>query len=297
MSRLSRILSQAGLALRKGLGQNFLVNQGILEKIAAASGAGPDSLVLEIGSGLGNLTELLARRSGRVLAVELDKRFAAIHESELGDIKNIDFLYGDFMDLDLPALFAGPALPDLRLVGNIPYHLTSPILFKLLACPVEFQSIALLMQREVAQRIVAEPGSRPYGILAAKLRTRYDADVAFQISPGSFLPPPRVHSALLRLYPRAEGPLTADADEREAYFRFVDSAFAQRRKYFAKGISGAAPDAPSRERVETALTEIGHLPTVRAEDLSPGELLSVFRLLGRPLLPGARERSSRAESH
>ena len=293
MSRISQLLSSAGLGLRKSLGQNFLVNQGALEKIAAASDAHSGSLVVEIGCGLGNLTELLARRAGLVVAVELDERFRSIHERELGALENVRFLYEDFIQLELAktvqaTLDAHPDLePDVRVVGNIPYHLTSPILFKLLASPAEIALIGLLMQREVAQRLCAQPGSRNYGILAVKAGVRFVPQLAFTISPGSFLPAPKVHSALACLTPRRDGALIADPAERQAFFDFVDAAFAQRRKMLAKSL--AATGRLPREATEDALTRLNLDPRSRAEQLAPTQLLALFQALDQPKLPTVRK--------
>ncbi|HNY25787.1 MAG TPA: 16S rRNA (adenine(1518)-N(6)/adenine(1519)-N(6))-dimethyltransferase RsmA [Candidatus Sumerlaeota bacterium] len=300
MSRLSHILSTAGLALKKGLGQNFLVNQGALQKIAAAIAPDPQSLVLEIGCGLGNLTELIAPHAAGLVAVELDERFRSIHERELLPMGNVQVLYADFMKINLqevleetvkktPALtHVGEAL-NIRIAGNIPYHLTSPILFKLIASPVEFASISLLMQREVAHRLSAAPGHRNYGILAVKILTRYVAETLFTVSPGSFLPPPKIHSALVRLTPRPGGPLIADPLERESFFAFVDAAFAQRRKFMSRSLMAASHGLLTREQVAEAQTRLGLDLNVRAEDLTPEQLLEVFQALGKPSLESNRK--------
>jgi 16S rRNA (adenine1518-N6/adenine1519-N6)-dimethyltransferase len=289
ISRISRILSQLDLPLKKGLGQNFLVNQGALEKIAASLGDTENSIVMDIGSGLGNLTELIARRAGSVLAIELDERFRPVHQVELRHFKNIQFLYGDFMELDLKAILPDAEKMDIRVAGNIPYHLTSPILFKLMASSLNFSRICLLMQREVAQRLVAQPGSREYGILAAKISTRYNAELAFIVSPGSFLPPPKIYSALVRFTPRPEGPLVSDSEERQNFFNFIDSAFAQRRKMIGKSIEAGTSGTIHREDVEKALVELGFLATARAEELAVNDLLALFRKLGSPRLPAIRK--------
>ncbi len=300
MSRLSHILSTAGLALKKGLGQNFLVNQGALQKIAAAIEPNAHSLVLEIGCGLGNLTELVAPHAGGLVAVELDERFRSIHERELLTLGNVRVVYADFMKVNLqeilketvtgtPALaHAGDAL-NIRIAGNIPYHLTSPILFKLIASPLDFASISLLMQREVAHRLSASPGHRNYGILAVKILTRYVAETLFTVAPGSFLPPPKIHSALVRLTPRPGGPLIADPIEREAFFAFVDAAFAQRRKFMSRSLMEASHGQITREQVAEALTRLSLDHTVRSEDLAPEQLLEVFQTLGKPTLESNRK--------
>lgn len=288
MSRISRNLAETGLRLKKGLGQNFLVNQNALRAIAEKTRAGEESLVLEIGCGLGNLSEMLAQRAARVDSVELDERFQAIHHRELGPYPNLHVHYKDFMDWDIRAYREEMAnFPDFRVVGNIPYHLTSPILFKLLETPVEYDGVYLLMQREVARRLAARPGEGGYGILAVKISVRFQARMLMQISPGSFRPPPKVHSALVELVPRESGPLLSDAEKRDCFFRFVDAAFAQRRKMLPKGL--AAAGIP-RDKVEAALAEREISPQCRAEALSPQQFLQLFEDLGAPTLPALRKR-------
>lgn len=290
MSRISQLLSEAGLSLKKSLGQNFLVSQPVLDRIANACGATQKSLVLEIGCGLGNLTEMLAKRAGHVLAVELDERFKNIHRRMLAPLGNVDVLYGDFMNVDIKTLLQRTTPDaDLRLAGNIPYHLTSPILFKLLASETDFDCIILLMQREVAHRLCAKPTSQHWGILAAKTHVRFNTELLFTVPPGAFLPPPKIHSALVRLTPRTDGMLIQNTEERQNFFTFIDAAFAQRRKFLAKSVTAAACGAIERSAIEAALAQCELPPNTRAEELSAEQLLTLFRTLGAPKLPTLRK--------
>ena len=288
MSRISRQLSQAGLALKKGLGQNFLVNQRALEKIAASVPSDAESVVIEIGCGLGNLTELLAERAHMVLAVELDERFRELHAEALGDKGNIQILYGDFMEVDLPDILQPFKGRPIHIVGNIPYHLTSPILFKIAQSSVDFASACILMQREVAERMSTGDDKQRHGILAVKMAVRFDVERVFTIAPGSFLPPPKVHSALVRMTSREHGWLVDNVEEMLAFFNYVDAAFAQRRKMLAKSLAAGSKGAIGREAAEAAMERLGIDLKSRAEALLPEAHLALFRELGRPAVPSVR---------
>jgi 16S rRNA (adenine1518-N6/adenine1519-N6)-dimethyltransferase len=295
MSRISKILSEAGLGLKKSLGQNFLVNEGALLKIAEAASGGTDTLVVEVGAGLGNLTEQLAERNGRVISVELDERFRELHVRELGHHKNIFFHYGDFLEVNLeemvrPHMEAKEGDARLHFVGNIPYHITSPILFKLMESPLRIDTICLLMQREVGFRLAADVGSKHYGILAIKAAVKYNAKVVFTISPGSFLPPPKVHSSLLKLTPRTEGPLLESPDDTLDFFAYIDAAFAQRRKFLSRSLSNGSDGRIPRDSIIDAMNTEGFKETARAEELSPEQHIALFRALGSPSLDSKRKR-------
>ncbi|MFW6303761.1 MAG: 16S rRNA (adenine(1518)-N(6)/adenine(1519)-N(6))-dimethyltransferase RsmA, partial [Candidatus Sumerlaeota bacterium] len=289
MSRISQLLSNAGLGLKKSLGQNFLVNEGALRKIAEAASGGKDTLVVEVGAGLGNLTEQLAERNGRVISVELDERFKALHQRELGHLQNIFFHYGDFLEIDLESLIA-PHLEAkegearLHFVGNIPYHITSPILFKLIESSLDIDCICLLMQREVGHRLAARRGSKHYGILAIKAAVKYEAKMVFTISPGSFLPPPKVHSSLVKLTPRPDGPLLDTTADIHAFFNYIDAAFSQRRKFLSRSLANGSKGRISRESIISALEQSSFKETVRAEELSPEEHVQLYHTLDRPKL-------------
>lgn len=278
MSRISRILTQAGLRTDKRFSQNFLVNQGALEGIVKASGAGPQTAVVEIGAGLGNLTELLAHAAGHVTAVELDRKFQPIHEKHLGAIPNLGFAYGDFLEMPIANLFHGDWQGERIIVGNIPYSITAKILMKLLDEHEAFSRAYILMQREVADRLRASEGTKAYSVLTVKLRCAFDIQSVLRISPRSFLPAPKVESTLVELTP-AQHPLELDRADRSEFFSMLDGAFGQRRKTLPNSISHSSAGQWSREEVARALVDIGLLPTARAEELSPEVFLKLFHLL------------------
>lgn len=286
MSRISRILSQEGLRPDKRFSQNFLVNQGALEAIVKASGATENSDVLEIGAGLGNLTELLSRAAAHVTAVELDRKFEPVHARLLGGLKNVRFEYGDFLQMPIEGLFPPECVGERLVVGNIPYSITAKILMKLLDGRSHFQRAYILMQREVADRLRAEPGSKRYSVLTAKLRCVFDIRARFRITAGSFLPAPKVDSTVVELTAAAV-PLEIEPPERHAFFAMMDGAFGQRRKTLPNSLSHASGGQWVREEVARGLEEVGLSPTSRAEELSPAQFLALFRVLSGRLGPAS----------
>ncbi|HVT40795.1 MAG TPA: 16S rRNA (adenine(1518)-N(6)/adenine(1519)-N(6))-dimethyltransferase RsmA, partial [Gemmatimonadaceae bacterium] len=192
---------------RKRLGQHFLTDPRILGRIADALGIAPDDTVIEIGSGRGGLTAQLAARAGRVIAIEVDRDLAALLREQHAGNERVTIVERDVLQVDLGALAGGAYL----VAGNVPYNITTPILFHALERPRPERAV-YLVQLEVAERVVAAPASAEYGALSANVQALADATLLFRVAPGSFSPPPKVESALLRIVPRAE-PLIAVHEE------------------------------------------------------------------------------------
>jgi 16S rRNA (adenine1518-N6/adenine1519-N6)-dimethyltransferase len=245
---------------RHALGQHFLASPGILDRIAAAAGPVPGETVLEIGSGKGALTLPLLKSGARVLAVEKDALLA--DELRAGAPEGLTVVEGDILDADWAGLLrgqgAGPG-PYL-VVGNLPYSISTPLHFLLLERRDIDRKAVYLVQREVAERLAAGPGGKDYAPLGILLQIHFDVRVLFKVAPGSFVPPPKVDSAVVSLERRAR-PLIEVEDE-AAFRKFLSAAFAQRRKTLANNL--AAAGAPP-ERVAAALNELGLDPRVRAE--------------------------------
>ncbi|GIW50731.1 MAG: ribosomal RNA small subunit methyltransferase A [Gemmatimonadales bacterium] len=269
---------------RARLGQHFLSDPRILGRIVEALNPSEQDVVLEIGAGRGTLTAALAPRVGRVIAIEKDRRLAselkrmqASPDSLLG--RKVSVVEGDALELDWHALaaelggarsFAGRA--GFKVVGNIPYYVTSPLIEKALSPPLP-QVIVFLVQREVAERLRAAPGSKAYGALSAGVQVLARVEKLFAVKAGSFKPRPRVDSAVVRMVP-IEEPLL-DPVEHEDFRAFVTALFGQRRKQLAHSLRFIT-DA-SAERVERWLGSMGIDPRRRVETLSPAELLELFR--------------------
>jgi 16S rRNA (adenine1518-N6/adenine1519-N6)-dimethyltransferase len=241
----------------------------VLARIADALAPSGDDTVVEIGPGRGALTAELLARAQRVVAIELDGALAARLRSEFADRDALTVIEGDALDLSL----AGAAgRPDYLVTGNVPYYITTPILFHSLEAPRSRRSV-FLVQREVAERVVASPGTPAYGALSVNVQALAEPTISFKIAPGAFTPPPRVESAVLRLVPRPD-PVVTD-DEQPEYSAFVIAAFGLRRKQMRRvlrTLRGMAPDVAG-----ALLKKVGVGPEVRPEVLGPGEFAAVFR--------------------
>jgi 16S rRNA (adenine1518-N6/adenine1519-N6)-dimethyltransferase len=253
---------------KHGLGQNFLVDAGVYRRIVAAAGLAPEDWVVEVGAGLGTLTRLLAAAaaSGRVLALERDAALAPALQAELRDRPNVEVWFGDAVAYDLGAA-AARAGRTLVMVGNLPYQISSPILFRLVEERRQVRRAVLMLQREVAERVTAPAGSPAYGGITVLIGLHFQARIAFGVGRRAFLPPPRVDSAVVRLEARAE-PAAPVADE--AYFaRVVRAAFGQRRKTLRNALRALEPGAaidPQRRGETLDLGEFARL----AVHLRPG---------------------------
>ncbi len=251
----------------KRLGQHFLRDARLLGRIADAVGAGPGDTVIEVGPGPGGLTAELAKRAGRVVALEKDR---ALARAIAGRWPNVAVVEGDALALDWHALAGGPFL----VAGNIPYNVTSPLVDKALA-PPRPASITFLVQREVADRLAASPATPEYGALTVGVRAVAAVAQLFRVPAGAFHPPPKVESAVVRLVPLA-APLVADA-ELPGFLRTVVGLFGFRRKQLLRGVRELT--GWGGEQAGAALARADVTPTLRPEALAPGEFVRLHRAL------------------
>jgi 16S rRNA (adenine1518-N6/adenine1519-N6)-dimethyltransferase len=256
---------------RKRLGQHFLTDPRVLARIADALAPTGDDTVVEIGPGRGALTAELLARAGRVVAIELDGTLAARLRSAYADQEALTVIEGDALDLSL-ASAAGRA--DYLAAGNVPYYITTPILFHSLEAPRPRRSV-FLVQREVAERVVAPPGTSAYGALSVNVQALAVPTVAFTIAPGAFTPPPHVESAVLHLVPRRD-PVVTDEEQRD-YSAFVIAAFGLRRKQMRRVLRTLRDLTPSA--ADALLGAAAIAPDVRPEVLTPAQFAAVFRAL------------------
>ena len=264
------------------LGQHFLFDPAILDRIVQTLNPSSDDLVVEIGAGQGTLTRRLARQVGRVVTIEKDRVLAATLSKGEGDAalpSNVQVVQGDALALDWHSLVSdvadlasGAPFPDFKVVGNIPYAITAPLIEKALQSPLP-QVAVYLIQREVAERLAAEPGGKAFGALTVGVQVVADVERLFTVKPGSFSPPPAVDSAVVRLTPLAE-PLVADS-ERLDFRRFVAAVFGQRRKQLSRALRTVT--GASKLEIDTKLQQLGFDPSFRPEVLTPRQILRLFR--------------------
>lgn len=263
--QIKSLLSRHGFRFSKSMGQNFLIVPAVPQEIAAASQADAKCGILEIGPGIGPLTAQLAQRAGKVVSVELDQKLLPILAETMAPYPNVEIVPGDIMKLDLPQLVAEKLDGFQPLVcANLPYNITTPVLTRLLECGL-FQSITVLIQREVAKRICAQPGTSDYGSFSLFCQYHADCQLLFEVPPECFLPAPKVTSAVLRMEPRKTPPISV-RDE-ALLFRTIQASFAQRRKKLLNGLTSGFGGELTREQLAQVLNECGFPETVRGEQL------------------------------
>ncbi|MBQ3134409.1 MAG: 16S rRNA (adenine(1518)-N(6)/adenine(1519)-N(6))-dimethyltransferase RsmA [Oscillospiraceae bacterium] len=261
---IKALLARHGFHFSKSMGQNFLIESWVPEDIAASSRADKSCCVLEIGPGIGPLTGQLSDRAGKVVAVELDRTLLPILSETLGRRDNVEIVPGDVMKLDIGELVA-TKFDGLTPVAcaNLPYNITTPVLTKLIESKL-FTSITVMIQREVALRICAAPGTGDYGAFSVFCQYHTKPELLFDVPPTCFLPAPKVTSSVLRLVPREK---PTEVEDEEFFFRVVRAAFAQRRKTLHNSLTSALGQPFSREMIAEAIAACGLRPDVRGERL------------------------------
>lgn len=265
LSTIRDLCARYDFALSKGFGQNFIINPGICPRIAEAAGIGPGWGALEVGPGIGVLTEQLCKRADKVVSIEVDKRLPPLLEETMAGYDNFKLVLNDVLKVDLKALLAEEfGDKPVAVCANLPYYITSPILMRLLEEKLPIRHITVMVQKEAAQRITAAPGSREAGAISYAVAYYAKPRLLFSVQPGSFYPPPKVTSAVIQLEVR-QSPAVETADE-AGFFRLIRAAFSQRRKTAANSISGAL--GIPKAAVMSALEAAGLPATARPEQLT-----------------------------
>lgn len=260
------VLQKYDFQFKKQFGQNFLIDLHVLGKIAASADLKEDDLCLEIGPGIGSLTQIMAERTKKVVAVEIDDRLISILNENLAAYPNVDLVHADFMSLDLAAFFKEHGLDrPVKVVANLPYYITTPIIMGLFESGVPLSMVVVMVQEEVAQRMQAKPGSKEYGALSLAVQYYAEPYLAAHVPKNCFIPRPNVGSAVIRLT-RREKPPVRTANEK-LMFSLIRASFGQRRKTLVNSLSGSSQLSFSKEEVTEALHDIGLDEKVRGEAL------------------------------
>ncbi len=274
---IKEILGKHGFTFSKSLGQNFLINPSVCPKMAELSGAGKGVGVIEIGPGIGVLTNELCKLSDKVVAIELDKRLLPVLDETLAEYDNIKIINSDVLELDLNKLieeeFKGM---EVVVCANLPYYITSPVIMKLLESKLPIKAITVMVQKEAALRICAEVGSRASGAVTVAVNYYAKPQMLFGVSAGSFMPAPKVDSAVMRLDVLKEPPVETDEQK---FFAVVKSAFSQRRKTVANSLSSGLG---IEKAMVISLLEGSDIPiNARAEKLSMQNFADIANNLGK----------------
>jgi len=267
--RTQEILKKYGFSFKKSLGQNFLIDPNILRNIVSHADLTKDSAAIEIGPGIGALTEHLARAAGKVVAFEIDQRLLPVLADTLSPYDNIEVIHADILEANVQQLFENQLkdYKDIMVVANLPYYVTTPILLKLLMDRLPIRGMVVMMQKEVADRITASPGTKAYGSLSIAIQYYMKAEIAMIVPKAVFMPQPNVDSAVITLT-RRENPPVQVKDE-EFLFKVSRGSFVQRRKTIINNLQSSLRDGKAKkELIIQALEKVGVDPTRRGETLS-----------------------------
>ena len=272
------ILQKYQFVFQKRFGQNFLIDPHVLEKIMAAAQIGPEDCVLEIGPGIGTMTQYLAERAARVVAVEIDEGLIPILRETLKDYGNVTLIRADILKVDIKELAQeyGGGRP-FKVVANLPYYITTPIVMGLLEGDAPVESITVMVQKEVADRMQAGPGSKDYGALSLAVQYYADPYIAANVPPNCFIPRPNVGSAVIRLTRHAVPPV--HVEDPALLFRIIRASFNQRRKTLVNSLNNSQELACTKEEAAQALEYLGLGPSVRGEALTLEEFAGIANYL------------------
>lgn len=273
------VIQKYQFAFQKRFGQNFLIDAHVLEKIVSAAGITKDDCVLEIGPGIGTMTQYLAENAGHVVAVEIDRNLIPILKETLADYDNVTVINEDILRVDIKTLaeeYNGGK--PIKVVANLPYYITTPIIMGLFESGVPIDNITVMVQKEVADRMKEGPGSKDYGALSLAVQYYAEPEIVANVPPNCFIPRPNVGSAVIRLTRHKEMPV--EVKDPALMFKIIRASFNQRRKTLQNGL-GNAPELPyTKEQIAAAIAEMGLTPTIRGEALSLAQFAQLSDILG-----------------
>ena len=273
------IIQKYEFMFQKKFGQNFLIDTHVLEKIISAAGITKNDCVLEIGPGIGTMTQYLAENAGHVVAVEIDRNLIPILKETLADYDNVTVINEDILRVDIKALaeeYNGGK--PIKVVANLPYYITTPIIMGLFESGVPIDNITVMVQKEVADRMQVGPGTKDYGALSLAVQYYAEPEIVANVPPNCFIPRPNVGSAVIRLTRHKEMPV--EVKDPALMFKIIRASFNQRRKTLQNGL-GNAPELPyTKEQIAAAIAEMGLTPTIRGEALSLAQFAQLSDILG-----------------
>ena len=274
------VLQKYGFVFQKRFGQNFLIDTRVLDRIIEASEITKDDFVLEIGPGIGTMTQYLADAAREVTAVEIDDALIPILQDTLKEWDNVSVIHGDILKTDIRKIAdeKNQGRP-IKVVANLPYYITTPIIMGLFESHVPVDSITVMVQKEVADRMQTGPGSKDYGALSLAVQYYAKPEIVANVPPNCFMPRPKVGSAGIRLPRHAETPV--QVDDEKLLFQIIRASFNQRRKTLANGLKNYEGLSFEKETIEAAIAECGFSPPVRGEALSLEEFAKLANVLGR----------------
>ena len=272
------IIQKYEFAFQKKFGQNFLIDGHVLNKIIAAAEITKDDFVLEIGPGIGTMTQYLAEAAGRVMAVEIDRMLIPILQETLAEYQNVEILNEDVLKVDIAALVEEKnGGKPIKVVANLPYYITTPIIMGLLENHVPVESITVMVQKEVAMRMQAGPGSKDYGALSLAVQYYCDPYIVANVPPNCFMPRPKVGSAVIRLKTHTQPPVTTK--DEQLMFRLIRASFNQRRKTLANGLNNSSELSFSKEQIAQAIEKLGVSASIRGEALTLEQFAALADIL------------------
>ena len=275
-STIEAIKEKHRFQLSKSLGQNFITDKNVIERIVEGAGAGEDDLVIEIGPGIGVLTAEAAEYAAKVVAIEIDSKLIPILDETLAKYDNVEVINQDILKTDLNEIIdvqrrSGSFTGDVKIIGNLPYYITTPIIMNILENSVRAESITIMMQKEVADRIKASPGNKTYGAISAAVQYYCEVEQVIFVPKEVFVPRPKVDSAVLKLTIRKERPV--DLIDEKAFFACIKAGFGQRRKTLLNSLTGTY--GLSKDEIRIVLENAGINPVRRAETLNMNEFADI----------------------
>ena len=273
---IKEIMDKNGLAFRKDLGQNFLINPSVCPRMAEECGVDENSGVIEIGAGIGVLTRELSKKAKKVVSFEVDDKLIPVLSQTLADCENVQVIHSDVLKYDLESLLNGTFKGmKVYVCANLPYYITSPIIMHLLESRLPFESITVMVQKEAAERLCAQVGSREAGAVTAAVNYYAQAQRLFNVSKGSFMPAPKVDSTVMKLTVRENPPV--EVKNEKFFFSIIKASFAQRRKTALNSISSGM--GITKDKIESALAQAGLTPDIRAEKFTMENFARIRNIL------------------